>query len=79
MHPVNVLVIQPIRDGELAHIARVDARLQLMDARGWFDDEIRDTWPHWTVQRYLGNRPCPPSTRVERDGLLAQAEVIVGG
>ena len=79
MHTVNVLVIQPIIDEELAQIARVDARLHLIDARGWFDDEIRHTWPQWTVQRYLGNRPCPPSTRVERDGLLAQAEVIVGG
>ena len=79
MHPVNVLVIEPIIDEELAHIARVDARLQLLDARGWFDDEIRHTWPQWTVQRYLENRPCPPSTRVERDRLLAQAEVILGG
>ena len=79
MHTVTVLVIQPVVDDELAHIARVDARLHLIDARGWFDDEIRHTWPPWTVQRYLGNRPCPPSTRAERDRLLAQAEVILGG
>src|SRR5437764_8678779 len=79
MHTVNVLVIQPIADEELAHIARVDSRLCIVDARGWFDDEIRQTWPQWTVERYLGKRPCPPSTRAERDRVLAQAEVILGG
>jgi len=79
MHTVNVLVIQPIVDEELAQIARLDPRLCIIDARGWFDDEIRQTWPQWTVERYLGRRPCPPSTRAERDRLLAQAEVILGG
>ena len=79
MHTVNVLVIEPIRDAEMARIARVDARLDLVDARAWFDDEIRQSWPRWTVERYLGNRPCPRSSREERDRLLAQAEVILGG
>lgn len=76
---MNVLVIQPVGDEEMAHIARVDARVRLVDARGWFDDEIRQTWPHWSVDRYVGDRPCPASTRAERDRLLAQAEVILGG
>src|SRR2546422_7452760 len=79
MHTVNVLVIQPIVDEELAQIARLDPRLWIIDARGWFDDEIRQTWPQWTVERYLGKRRCPPSTRAERDRLLAEAEVILGG
>ena len=79
MRAVNVLVIQPIGDEELAQIARVDSRLCVVDARGWFDDEIRQTWPQWTVERYLGRRACPRSTREERDRLLAQAEVILGG
>ncbi len=79
MRTVNVLVIQPIADEELAQIARVDSRLRVVDARGWFDDEIRQTWPQWTVERYLGTRPGPRSTREERDRLLAQAEVILGG
>src|SRR5215470_9606816 len=76
---VNVLVIQPIGDAELAQITRLDARLCVVDARGWFDDEIRQTWPQWTVDRYLGKRPPPPSTRAERDRLLAEAEIILGG
>jgi phosphoglycerate dehydrogenase-like enzyme len=76
---VNVLVIQPIGDEELAQIARVDERLRVVDARGWFDDEIRKTWPQWTVSRYLGQRPSSSSTRAQRDRLLAEAEVILGG
>ena len=79
MHPVNVLVIQPISDAELAQIARLDARLSVLDARGLFDDEIRQTWPQWSVDRYLGKRRGPSSTREERDRLLSQAEVILGG
>ena len=79
MSTVNVLVIQPIADEELAQIARVDPRLCVVDARGWFDDEIRQTWPQWTAERYLGKRSAPPSTRAERDRALAQAEVILGG
>ena len=31
------------------------------------------------MERYLGKRPGPSSTRAERDQLLAQAEVILGG
>ena len=76
---ITVLVIQPIGDEELAQIARVDPRVAVVDARGWFDGEIRDTWPRWTVERYLGGRPGPPSTRAERDRLLAEAEVVLGG
>src|SRR5881296_2765760 len=79
MREVNVLVIQPIADEELAYIARLDSRLRVVDARGWFDEEIRQTWPQWSVERYLGKRSCPPSTRQDRDHLLAQAEVILGG
>ena len=45
MHTVNVLVIQPIDDAELAQIARLDPRLRVVDARGLFDDEYRQTWP----------------------------------
>src|SRR5712664_1378465 len=79
MHRVDVLVIQPIGDEELAQIARLDSRLRVVDARGWFDDEFRQTWPQWSVDRYLGKRPCPQSTRAERDRLLAEAQVILGG
>ena len=79
MRTVNVLVIQPVADAELAQIASLDPRLRVVDARGWFDDEYRETWPKWSVDRYLGTRSGPPRTRAERDRLLAEAEVILGG
>src|SRR5499427_8266772 len=79
MHTVNVLVIQRIADEELAQIARLDSRLHVVDARGWFDEKYRQTWPKWSVDRYLGTGSGPSSTRVERDRLLAEAEVILGG
>jgi hypothetical protein len=59
---VEVLVIEPIGDADLRRIAEVDPGVHVVDARGWFDVEIRESWPAWTVHRYLGNRVCPPST-----------------
>jgi phosphoglycerate dehydrogenase-like enzyme len=79
MRTVEVLVMEPIADDALAHIACVAPCVQVIDARGWFDDELRAALPTWTVQRYLGQRPSPPSTRAERDRLLATAEVILSG
>ena len=76
---MQILIIQPVTHEALAQISAVDHRLNVIDARGWFDGEIRDTWPQWTVQRYLGSRMSPASTRQERDRLLATAEIILGG
>ena len=76
---VEVLVIATVPDEALAHIAAIDPRLKVVDARGWFDEEMRESWPRWTAQRYLGRRESPPSSREQRDRLLATAEVILGG
>jgi phosphoglycerate dehydrogenase-like enzyme len=75
----DVLVIVPSSDDALSRIAAVDPRVRVLDARGWFDVELRETWPAWTVQRYLGQRTGPSSARAERDGLLASAEIVLGG
>lgn len=76
---VEVLVIVPVDNDALRRIATIDTHIHVVDARGWFDVEIADTWPRWTVQRYLGQRPLPASSREDRDRLLANAEVILGG
>ncbi len=76
---VNVLVIERISDDAMAQLARVDPAVRVLDARGWFDGEIRATWPEWAVRRYLGDRPSPKTDRGERDQLLSSAEVILGG
>jgi phosphoglycerate dehydrogenase-like enzyme len=76
---VEALVILSIDDEALERVAAVDPRVKVVDARRWFDGEIRETWPRWTVQRYLGHGPPPESTRQERDRLLSTAEIILGG
>ena len=76
---VEVLVIASVTDETLRHIAAMDRRIRVIDARGWFDVEIGETWPRWTVQRYLAQREIPVSSREDRDRLLASAEVVLGG
>src|SRR2546422_6704798 len=75
----EVLVVVPVSDDALSRIAAVDRYLHVVDARGWFDVGLRESWPPWTVQRYLGQRLGPNSSRHERDQLLAGAEIILGG
>jgi phosphoglycerate dehydrogenase-like enzyme len=79
MRTVNVLVIQRISAADRARIEAVDPSVRLTDVSGWFDGEIRDTWPPHSVARYLAPGPAGHGTRTERDGVLAEAEVILGG
>lgn len=75
----EVLVTVSIPDDALARIAAVDSCLRVVDARGWFDVELRETWPPWTVQRYLARRAGPITSRHQRDERLAGAEIVLGG
>jgi phosphoglycerate dehydrogenase-like enzyme len=76
---VNVLTIQRISAEDRARIQAVDPAVRLTDAGGWFDGEIRDTWPAFTASRYLAPNAAGKGTRAERDALLAEAEIILGG
>jgi phosphoglycerate dehydrogenase-like enzyme len=76
---VEILVIVAVADEALRRMAAVDPQVHMVDARGWFDVELRETWPSWTVHRYLGQRVGPIRSRQERDQLLASAEIILGG
>ena len=53
MRIVNVLSIQRISAADRARIEAVDPAVRLTDAGGWFDGEIRDTWPAYAAARYL--------------------------
>ncbi|MBV8890150.1 MAG: D-2-hydroxyacid dehydrogenase [Alphaproteobacteria bacterium] len=79
MSAVNVLTIQRIAAADRARIAAIDPAIQLTDAGGWFDGEIRDTWPAYTGSRYLPPGAAGSGTREDRDRLLAEAEIILGG
>jgi D-2-hydroxyacid dehydrogenase (NADP+) len=76
---MNLLFIQRIGAADRAKIAAVDPAIQLTDAGGWFDGEYRETWPAYTAARYLRPGSAGAGTREERDRLLAEAEIILGG
>ncbi len=79
MPPVNVLTIQRINARDRAKIEAVGPAIRLTDAGGWFDGEIRDTWPAFAANRYLAPGSIGEGTREQRDRLLAEAEIILGG
>jgi phosphoglycerate dehydrogenase-like enzyme len=79
MQRINVLSIQRLGAGDRGKIAAVDPAIQLVDAGGWFDGEYRETWPAFASARYLPPGAAGSGTREERDRLLAQADVILGG
>jgi len=79
MRVVSVLSIQRSTAAERARIEAVDPGVRLVDAGGWFDGEIRETWTDFAVARYMVPGSTGSGTRDERDRLLADAEVIIGG
>ena len=79
MRTLDVLAIQRVSAAERARIEAVDPAIRLTDAGGWFDGEIRDTWPAATVDRYVPPKANGTGSRAERDRLLGAAEVILSG
>jgi glyoxylate/hydroxypyruvate reductase A len=79
MQTINVLSIQRLAAEDRAKIEAVNPAIRLVDAGGWFDGEIRETWPAFTSARYLPAGATGSGTREQRDRLLAEADVILGG
>jgi len=79
MESVEVLLMPQLADEALQRIQSIDRRIKIIDARGWFDVELRATWPQWTVERYIGARKSPASSLEERNRALAAAEVVLTG
>lgn len=79
LESLEVVVIPQVPDQVLERIAKVDDRIKVVDLRGWFDIEIRASWPQWTIDRYLGNREYPASTPEQRNDALASAQVALLG
>src|SRR5262247_3178840 len=71
--------MQSISAEDRAKIEAVDPAIELTDAGGWYDGEIRETWAAFTTTRYLAPGAAGSGTREERDRLLTEAEVILGG
>lgn len=79
MRDVKVLNIQRMPAAETDRIKALSPSIQFTEAAGWFDGEIRDTWPSFTSNRYLTPDAKGEGTKEERDALLADAEIIFGG
>ncbi len=79
MQTLNVLTLQRTSAADRAKIEAVGPSVRLIDAGGWFDGEYRETWPAATASRYLSSSAIGTGTREERDRLLAEADIILGG
>ena len=79
MTSLNILSIQRLSDAERAMIEAVDKSVNLTVAGGWFDGEIRETWSEFASNRYLPSGSHGEGTRAERDALLGDADIIIGG
>src|SRR5258705_5886927 len=79
MRSINILSIQRMSADDRAKIAASDPAIRLIDAGGWFDGEIRENWTAFAAARYLPPGATGSGSREERDRLLAEAEVIIGG
>jgi phosphoglycerate dehydrogenase-like enzyme len=79
MRSINVLAIQRMSAEDRTKIEACDLGIRLIDAGGWFEGEIRDNWTAFAAARYLPPGATGSGTREERDRLLAEAEVIIGG
>jgi glyoxylate/hydroxypyruvate reductase len=79
MQRIDVLSIQRVGAEDRAKIEAVDPAIRFIDAGGWYDGEIRETWPAFASARYLAPNATGAGTREERDRLLAEAEIILGG
>ena len=51
MQRINVLRIQHISAEDRAKIEAVDPAIELIDAGGWYDGEIRETLPAFKIGR----------------------------
>jgi hypothetical protein len=51
----------------------------LIDAGGWFEGEIRETWTDFAASCCLPPGATGSGSREERDRHRADAEVIIGG
>lgn len=79
MPAIHVLSLVRTSASDRARIEAVHPDIRLTDAGGWFDGELRETWPPFTAVRYLAPDSHGKGTREERDRMLAEAEVILGG
>jgi phosphoglycerate dehydrogenase-like enzyme len=76
---INILTLMRLSAEDRARIEAVDPAVRLVDAGGWFEGEYHETWPAFSVDRYLSPGASGRGSRPERDQMLAEADVVIGG
>jgi phosphoglycerate dehydrogenase-like enzyme len=79
MPKLTIVTLTRLNVGDRAKIEAVDPAVQLIDMGGWFEGEYRETWPAFTANRYITPGANGHGTRAERDRLLAEADIVIGG
>jgi glyoxylate/hydroxypyruvate reductase A len=79
MQSLSVLTLNRLSAADKAKIEAVDPSVRLIDAAGWFDGEYRETWPAFSVRRYVAADANGQGSRAERDALLGRADIVLGG
>ncbi len=74
---ISILCVTRISSAERSRIEAIDSRFRVVEAGGWFDGEIRETWPRRTTERYLASSAMGHGARAARDSLLAEAEIAL--
>ena len=76
---LKVLSMVPLSAAGQERVQGIDTSIHLVMAENWFHGEFRETWPEYTLQSYLPPDLKGIGTRQERNRLLAEAEIILGG
>ena len=76
---MKILALLKLSEAEQQNILSTHPAVELIMAPGYFDGEIRETWPAFCCDNYLAPQASGCGSRSERDALLADADVIFGG
>jgi phosphoglycerate dehydrogenase-like enzyme len=74
-----ILTLTRISAADRAKIEAVDPSVRIIDAAGLFDGEYRETWPAFSIERYVAPGANGRGSRAERDRRLAEADIVFGG
>lgn len=74
---INILCIIGLKPQEKARIEALDPRIRITEGAGWFDGEMRATWPAEAGRRYINPNSDGKGTRAERNAMLASADIVV--
>ena len=77
--PLRIVSLVPLSTQAVTEIEQLDDAIEVIDATGWFDGELRETWGDHAANEYLPAGSEGTATRAERDALLAETHVVIGG